>query len=161
LVHNPRSNMNNRVGYARVHLFGEKLALGTDGFPADMLEEAKFAFHKKRDSCIDENTNYVNLITGGQKLISDIFGKKFGTFNQGAIADLVVMNYNEPTPMEKDNLLGHYLFGMQSSMVESVMVGGKWVMKNRKILGIDENNIFAKSQQLARKLWMKMEKKAV
>jgi putative selenium metabolism protein SsnA len=158
LVHNPRSNMNNRVGYAKVHLFGEKVALGTDGFPADMLEEAKFAFHKKRDSRIDENINYVNLITGGQKLISDIFGKEFGTFNKRAIADLVVMNYNEPTPMEKDNLLGHYLFGMQSSMVESVMVGGKWVMKNRKIPGIDENTIFAKSQQLARKLWMKMEK---
>jgi putative selenium metabolism protein SsnA len=158
LVHNPRSNMNNRVGYAKVHLFGEKLALGTDGFPADMLEEAKFAFHKKRDSRIDESVNYVNLITGGQKLISDIFGEKFGTFDKGAIADLVVMDYTEPTPMEKDNLLGHYLFGMQSSMVESVMVGGKWVMKNRKIPGIDENRVFAKSQQLARKLWMKMEK---
>jgi len=158
LVHNPRSNMNNRVGYAKVHLFGEKLALGTDGFPADMLEEAKFAFHKTRDSHIDENMNYVNLITGGQKLISGIFGKTFGTLDEGGIADLVVMNYNEPTPMEKDNLLGHYLFGMRSSMVESVMVGGRWVMKNRTIQGIDETKVFAKSRQLARKLWMKMEK---
>jgi hypothetical protein len=43
-------------------------------------------------------------------------------------------------------------------MVESAMVGGRWVMKNRKIPGIDENKIFAKSQRLARKLWMKMEK---
>lgn len=157
LVHNPRSNMNNRVGYAKVHLFGEKLALGTDGFPADMLEEAKFAFHKQRDSRINENVNYVNLITGGQKLISHIFGKEFGTFRKGATADLVVMNYREPTPMEPDNLLDHYLFGMQSSMVESVMVGGRWVMKNRKIPGIDEEKIFAKSRQLARKLWQRME----
>ncbi len=159
LVNNPRSNMNNRVGYAPVHLFGDRLALGTDGFPADMLEEAKFAFHKKRDSLIDENINYVNLITGGQKLISEIFGKGFGTFDKGAKADLVVMNYSEPTPMEKDNLLGHYLFGLQSSMVESVMVGGKWVMKDRKIQGIDEEEIFAKSRQLARRLWMRMEKR--
>ena len=158
LVHNPRSNMNNRVGYAKVHLFGDKLALGTDGFPSDMLEEAKFAFHKKRDSRMDENINYENLITGGQKLISGIFEKQFGSFNKGATADLVVMNYHEPTPMEKNNLLGHYLFGMQSSMVESVMVGGKWVMKNRKIQGINEEAIFAKSRHLARKLWKKMEK---
>ena len=160
LVHNPRSNMNNRVGYAKVHLFGKKLALGTDGFPADMLEEAKFAFHKKRDSRLDENINYGNLISGGQKLVSDIFGKRFGTFDKGAAADLVVMNYREPTPMEKDNLLGHYLFGMQSSMVESVMVGGKWVMKNRKIPGIDEKKVFAKSRQLARKLWARMARNA-
>jgi N-acyl-D-aspartate/D-glutamate deacylase len=106
----------------------------------------------------DEDINYLNVITGGQKLISEIFGKKFGTFKKGAVADLVVMDYKEPTHMEKGNLLGHYLFGMQSSMVESVMVGGKWVMKNRKIPGIDETKVFAKSRQLARELWRKMAK---
>ena len=156
LVHNPRSNMNNQVGYARVHLFGEKLALGTDGFPADMLEEARFAFHKKRDSRIEENLDFGKLITGGQKLISDIFEQKFGTIKKGAKADLVVMNYREPTPMQNDNLLGHYLFGLQSSQIESLMVGGKWVMKNRKIPGIDEEQILAKSRQLAKTLWLKI-----
>ncbi len=158
LVHNPRSNMNNRVGYAKVHLFGDRVALGTDGFPADMLEEAGFAFHKKRDSRMDEDLNFASLITGGQRLISSIFGKNFGALNKGAIADLVVMDYHEPTPMEKDNLLGHYLFGMQSSMVESVMVSGKWVMKNRKIPGINEDEIFGRSRQLAGKLWKKVQK---
>lgn len=158
LVHNPRSNMNNQVGYAKINLFGNKIALGTDGFPSDMLEEAKFAFHKKRDSGNDENIDYVKLINGGQKMISDIFGKKFGTFKKGAVADLVVMNYVEPTPMGKNNLLGHYLFGMQSASVESVMVAGNWVMKNRKIIGIDENEIFEKSRQVAKKLWKKIEK---
>lgn len=159
LVHNPRSNMNNRVGYAPIHLFGEKSALGSDGFPADMLEEARFAFLKQRDSLIDGNVNYPNLINGGQRLIANIFGKKFGTFKKGAPADLVVMNYNEPTPMKEDNLLGHYLFGMQSSMVESVMVGGKWVMKNRKIGGINEDEVFARSRELAKELWRKMERR--
>jgi cytosine/adenosine deaminase-related metal-dependent hydrolase len=150
--------MNNRVGYAKVHLFGEKLALGTDGFPADMLEEAKFAFHKRRDSREDEDVNYVNLITGGQKLISKVFRKKFRSLTEGAAADLVVMNYREPTPMTKGNLAGHYLFGMQSSMVESVMVGGKWVMKNRKIPGINEAEIFARSREIAKSVWKKMAK---
>ena len=37
IIHNPRSNMNNAVGYAPVHLFGERTAIGTDGFPADMF----------------------------------------------------------------------------------------------------------------------------
>jgi putative selenium metabolism protein SsnA len=157
LVHNPRSNMNNGVGYAKIHLFGDKIALGTDGFPADMLEEAKFAFHKKRDSRIGESVDYLNLITGGQKLISQIFGKQFGTLKKGSVADLVVMDYDEPTPMTRGNLLGHYLFGLQSSMVESVMVGGKWVMKNRKIPGINEDEIFARSRQLSKKLWRRME----
>ena len=158
LVHNPRSNMNNRVGYAPVQLFGEKLALGTDGFPADMLEEARFAFHKRRDSGVDESVDFANLITGGQRLISEIFDSDFGTFQKGANADLVVMNYREPTPIKRDNLVGHYLFGMQSNAIESVMVGGKWVMKNRKILGLDEDQVFARSRELAKKLWRRMEK---
>jgi len=158
LVHNPRSNMNNRVGCAPLHLFGERLALGTDGFPADMLEEARFAFLKRRDSRIDASINHANLITGGHKLISEIYGEQFGALSKGAKADLVVMNYCEPTPMKNNNLLGHYLFGIRSSMIESVMVGGKWVMRDRKIPGIDEKETFARSRQLAGKLWKRMEK---
>ena len=156
LVHNPRSNMNNRVGYAPVNKFGKKVALGTDGFPPDMLEEARFAFLKQRDSCRDDDLDFPNIITGGQRLISEIFGERFGALEKGATADLLVMNYREPTPMHQDNLLSHYLFGLRSSMVESVMVGGKWVMKDRKILGIDEEPVFARSRQLTKKLWTRM-----
>ena len=44
IVHNPRSNMNNSVGYARPARFGNPVALGTDGIGADMLAEFQLAF---------------------------------------------------------------------------------------------------------------------
>jgi len=44
IVHNPRSNMNNAVGYARPSRFSNRVALGTDGIGADMLEEFRVAF---------------------------------------------------------------------------------------------------------------------
>ena len=44
LVHNPRSNMNNGVGYARPTRFTNPVALGTDGIGADMLDEFRVAF---------------------------------------------------------------------------------------------------------------------
>ena len=44
LVHNPRSNMNNAVGYARPARFDLPVALGTDGIGADMLEEFRLAY---------------------------------------------------------------------------------------------------------------------
>ena len=44
LVHNPRSNMNNAVGYARPVRFANRVALGTDGIGADMLAEFQLAF---------------------------------------------------------------------------------------------------------------------
>ena len=44
IVHNPRSNMNNAVGYARPTRFANPIALGTDGIGADMLAEFQLAF---------------------------------------------------------------------------------------------------------------------
>jgi cytosine/adenosine deaminase-related metal-dependent hydrolase len=44
VVHNPRSNMNNAVGYARPARFHNPVALGTDGIGADMLDEFRLAF---------------------------------------------------------------------------------------------------------------------
>jgi hypothetical protein len=43
-VHNPRSNMNNAVGYARPARFDNPVALGTDGIGADMVAEFQLAF---------------------------------------------------------------------------------------------------------------------
>lgn len=44
IVHNPRSNMNNAVGYARPQRFANPVALGTDGIGADMVAEFQLAF---------------------------------------------------------------------------------------------------------------------
>jgi cytosine/adenosine deaminase-related metal-dependent hydrolase len=44
LVHNPRSNLNNAVGYARPTRFPNPVALGTDGIGADMIAEFQLAF---------------------------------------------------------------------------------------------------------------------
>jgi cytosine/adenosine deaminase-related metal-dependent hydrolase len=44
ILHNPRSNLNNGVGYARPDRFGNPVRLGTDGIGGDMLEEFRLAF---------------------------------------------------------------------------------------------------------------------
>ena len=49
IVHNPRSNMNNSVGYGRPARFPNPVALGTDGIGADMLDEFRVAFVKSRE----------------------------------------------------------------------------------------------------------------
>ena len=49
LLHNPRSNMNNDVGYAPTHAF-RRAALGTDGMDGDVLAEARVAFLKLREA---------------------------------------------------------------------------------------------------------------
>lgn len=49
IVHNPRSNMNNAVGYARPTKWTNRIVLGTDGIGSDMLEEARLAYVKAKE----------------------------------------------------------------------------------------------------------------
>jgi len=53
MVHNPRSNMNNAVGYARPTRFTNPVALGTDGIGADMLAEFQLAYVKHREADVE------------------------------------------------------------------------------------------------------------
>lgn len=172
-AHNPRSNMNNGVGYAPVQLLGERTALGTDGFPADMFEEARSGFVRMKERSAQlhspratrgvrkapvEDPSMIGFLRGGQKLVGEVFGQKFGVLSKGAVADLVVMDYEPPTPLTKQNVEGHVVFGIRSAMVESVMVGGKWIVKHREIVGLDSRAVLAKASAAAAKLWRKMEK---
>ena len=50
IAHNPRSNMNNSVGYAAPATRPNRIVLGTDGIGADMLEEARLAYVRLRES---------------------------------------------------------------------------------------------------------------
>jgi putative selenium metabolism protein SsnA len=167
LVHNPRSNMNNAVGYAKPSRFGERVALGTDGISSNMLDEAKFAFFKWRDSAsygnplpeapVEDRTPHkldvLLLLAGGHRLASEIYEMNFGSLRPGAEADLTILNYPSPTPMTKENLAGHLLFGIESSHVESVIVAGRFVVKNRRFPHLDLPSIYQKSCNLAYRLW--------
>lgn len=164
LIHNPRSNMNNNVGHAPIHLFGERAALGTDGFPADMFEELRMGYFRMQegDKGLEvsgsrfEKKPFTDLLASGQRMISEIFSQQFGTLAKGSVADLIVLDYKPPTPMTKDNLQWHVLFGMRSSMVESVMVGGRWVVKEREVVGVDVPKVFEKAAKVAKGLWERM-----
>jgi len=66
IVHNPRSNMNNDVGYAQPTRFGNRVVLGTDGIGADMAEEFRLAFVAGRDHVLSfsPDTAYSWLANG-------------------------------------------------------------------------------------------------
>jgi cytosine/adenosine deaminase-related metal-dependent hydrolase len=160
LIHNPRSNMNNAVGYAPLRWFGERSALGTDGFPADMFEESKLGFFRNQES--EHKVGFTRLpemLQAGQQLVSSFFGREFGKLKVGAPADLIVLDYTSPTPFSPNNLLGHFLFGMNSGMVIHTMVNGQWAMFNRQLVGIDEEKVMNEAAKVAKKLWWRMTNK--
>ncbi len=157
-AHNPRSNMNNGVGYAPVQQMGRRVALGTDGIGADMFEEVKFAWFKARDARNGLGSgDVVGFLTGAQSLASVLLDTQLGVLDVGYAADLMVLDYPTPTPVTPQNLHGHLLFGLSSQFVTDVMVNGRWIVKNRRVIGVDEEKIRAEAQRVARKVWRRFE----
>jgi putative selenium metabolism protein SsnA len=157
VVHNPRSNMNNGVGHAPVHEFGPRAGLGTDGWPADMIAEAQFAYFRLRERLGPAGTMQpLALLEGGQALASSLFGRPFGTLERGAVADLVVCGYTPPTPIEARNAAWHTLFGVRTSMVERVMVGGRWVFEHGTFAGLDLADVMQHARCEAAGIWARM-----
>jgi putative selenium metabolism protein SsnA len=155
-AHNPRSNMNNQVGYAPVAKFGERIVLGTDGIRADMFEEAHFAFFKGRDAEAGFGADdWLRMLANNQRLASEAFGCALNTLSAGATADLIVLNYQSPTPLTAENLASHFAFGINSAVVESVMVHGRFVIRYRRHALDDSLN--EKVLEASDKLWAKLQ----
>ncbi|MBI2930467.1 MAG: amidohydrolase family protein [Planctomycetes bacterium] len=152
-VHNPRSNMNNHVGYAPVAQFPARTALGTDGIGADMFAEARFAAFKARDAGADVPPERVlRMLQAGHELASEYFGRPFGTLAPGSVADLAILDYDPPTPLTAENLAGHLLFGMDARHVSSVLVEGDFVLRERRF----PSAIMDGARAQARRLWQKL-----
>ncbi len=72
IAHNPRSNMNNAVGYARPAARRNPVVLGTDGIGADMLEEFRLAYvrHREDDVLASPETAW-GWLEGGWDLVPE------------------------------------------------------------------------------------------
>ncbi len=156
-AHNPRSNMNNQVGYAPVAAFGGQLLLGTDGIGADMFDEMRFAFFKGRDARLPfDAADWLRVLACNQRRASADFGVNLADLSPGSAADLIVLDYPNPTPLTPGNLPWHFVFGMGSVHVESVMVAGKFVLLNRRP-GVDPDIVAARARKESRKVWARMQ----
>lgn len=162
VTHQPRSNMNNGVGVAEVESMlslGIPVCLGNDGFSNAMWEEWKTAYllHKvwHRDPRRMGADVLASIAAHNNAALAQQFfpGAPVGVLEEGARADLIVVDYKPPTPVNADNLPWHIVFGFQGSMVSSTMVDGKWLMRDRQLLTLDEDAIAARARELAAAVW--------
>jgi len=157
LAHNCRSNMNNHVGYNAELPHVKNVALGTDGIGSDMLAEVKFAYFRHRDSGGPLAPGaFMRFLQNGNELLHRSFGEHFGRVEKGYKADLIVLDYDSPTPLVRDNVAGHAVFGMGSRDVHTVIVNGKIVMEARTFR-MDTAAIYAGAREAAQRLWKNMD----
>jgi putative selenium metabolism protein SsnA len=156
LAHNPRSNMNNQVGYAPVRSFGERVVMGTDGIGADMFAETQIAFFKSRDARAGLwAEDWLRTLANNHRLATEAFGVELGSLAAGSAADLVVLDYQSPTPLTSANFAWHLIFGISSAAVISVMVDGRFIIQNKRS-ALDEDRIFEEARRASEKLWDRM-----
>lgn len=163
VVHNPESNMGNAVGAApiiKMIEMGINLGLGTDGFTADMFESMKVANLLAKHHLCDPRVAWSEvptmLFANNRKIAEKYISKPIGTLEKGALADVIVIDYIPHTPINKNNYNAHILFGIMGRSVDTTIINGKIVMKEREILVAHEDKILQKSRNLAKNMWSRI-----
>jgi len=146
------------VGYCENLQKVKNLIIGTDGCGGNMFEELKLAFFKHKDEGGSWwPGDFVTALARGNKLVEKYFDGKFGRVEAGYKADLNILDYHNPTPLVADNSSAHFVWGMSSNCVESVIVDGKLVMEDHQFPGIDVPAIYAKAAEVAQRVWAKVD----
>ena len=165
VTHQPRSNMKNGVGTAPVEAMlsaGVTVGLGNDGFSNNMLAEMKAAFLAHKLAQGDPRAmpaervmelSYANNAAVVRSFWPDLL---LGELAVGASADLVFLDYEPATPLTAENLPWHLIFGVEASAVTGTVCAGRTLMRDRRLLTLDEPAIMAKARERARAVWKRI-----
>lgn len=132
LVQNPRSNEGNRVGYPANLRYSERVALGCDGWDADMaVEQAALV----RLAAEHGDDRAAGRLDAGQRLIAERFDFSATGFSSGAAGDVVVR---------------------EDGRVSAVVVDGRLVVCDGQLVGRDAGAIETEARTQAIRLWQRM-----
>jgi cytosine/adenosine deaminase-related metal-dependent hydrolase len=164
---NISSNMNNGVGLPPVKRFLDfniPVIIGNDGISSSMTTEylaLYYAMHLKDQSPVPFGLNdLLEIIKSTYQYASECFNVSLGKIQKDYQADLLLIPYNPPTPLNASNAFGHLFFGLFNSFKpKHVFVGGDYVLKNYKVSETLETQ-YNKATHFAEILWKNIEKEA-
>ncbi len=151
VVENTESNLNNGVGHFDARALGGNIMLGNDGMHSDMLRSAKAAFFSGHNY---EDINYSETYRRFRNVHHYLENNHFTGDGEN---NLVVMDYDTPTPFNQDNFFGHFLFGLEGRHVSKLISQGKLILDEGKMINVDEEDILEEARKQATRLWKKMQ----
>ena len=133
------NNTNDMFGVMKVALLTERISRddvipGTRPQPEDILEDAT---------------------QGGARAVHQ--EKLLGSLEVGKKADLVVLDTRRAHLVPAGRSVSAWIHNGQPSDIESVMVDGQFVMRNREVLTMDEDSIIAEADKVGRRIWTQVE----
>ncbi len=162
IAHNPGSNMKLASGVApvaRLLAKGVTVGLGTDGAASnnnlDMMEEVRLAallqkVHTADPTAVPAMQALQMATVLGAKALG--LHEQIGTLAPGKRADLIIFNLKAPHLTPKHDLASLLVYAASDADIETVMIDGKIVMENRRLLTLDEEKIMWHAQKCAARL---------
>lgn len=162
-VHNPSSNMMLASGVSPVpemRAAGVAVGLGTDG-PAgsnndlDLMEEmdlaAKLAKITKMNPLALNAPAVVEMATidGARALHME---KEIGSLEKGKKADVILISMDEPNAVPMYDIYAQLAYALKASDVETVLIGGRLVMRDHKLLTVNQEQAMAKAREYRKKI---------
>lgn len=162
VVHNPESNMKLASGVASISAMlkrGIVVGLGTDGCASnnnlDMFQEmdtaAKLEKSARLDPTVMSARTVIRMATcdGARTLSLDSL---IGTLEVGKKADLCIVDMNKPhlTPMYDE--YSHLVYAVNGADVDTVLINGRVVMQNRKLLTVDEGEAMRRVREISNRV---------
>ncbi|MEE1113592.1 MAG: amidohydrolase [Eubacterium sp.] len=160
--HNPASAMR-VLGFARIPKMlkeGICLSIGTDGASSsnhmDMVDEMWLTslIHKgwRLDPTVVPSQDILRMATRwGARALLD--GDLYGTLEAGKKADLIVIDPAGPSMEPVNDKIAALVTAMHSTNIIHTMCDGKWLMKDRKVLTLDEEAILKEANERARAIY--------
>ena len=165
--HNPSSNLKLASGFAPVQKMldlGLNVGIGTDGAASnndlDMFEEIRLAAFIAKAVCNDPTVvpaaTALSMATRlGARALH--LGPLTGSLEPGKRADLILVDisplHNSPRfRRDHENPYAQLVYAAKATDVSDVMVNGKWLMQDRKLLTFNETELVAAANEYARKI---------
>lgn len=155
VVHNPESNLNNAVGaFDWDGLDPERVLLGTDGMHSDMLRSLRAAH------LVGQANGGLTTARAWQALWNN--DRYLAAHHPAArrANDLVVLDYDPPTPLTAANLAAHACHGFAARHVRTVIAEGRVVLHEGRLITIDETAVLAECRRQAQRLWDALERRS-
>ena len=161
--HNPQSNMKISSGVAPVREMlraGIRVTVATDGCCSnndlDLWEELRTAALLQKSATGDPTAlparEALRMATANGARAMGYADGELGVLRPGALADVIVIDLEKPHLQPMNDLVSNLVYCSKAADVETVMVGGRIVVENRRIAGVDPGDLYTRATEAVRRI---------
>ena len=141
---------------------GCTIAMGSDNMAEDMVEVMRTGLFMERvarqDAQSPQPEDVLEWAAGnGARALGH--GEIAGSLEVGKKADFFVVDVRRPNLVPAVRIVSGFVHNGQAGDIEAVMVDGRWLMRERKVLTLDEQDIVARAETIGQRVWRQLVEK--